>query len=428
VDDRLHMAIEVRAWLNDLRASDPARAGLTARALLALIDHGTGLGPPLLVEAAARVHDPAGSLDDAYERQLGLLTHVRRGIADVATSRKRLELHIQLLELQATKLADQGEKARGLGRQDLVRDVKARMSMVASQLAAIRGQYAGLRTEEEKLTAADQRLEAKVGAFRTRKETVKAGLSAARAGQAVTEALETVGVVDEADSATAEGAVPAAAAAADLLQSGRTVEREIAAAGGQPRTGREAGLGEQPALLELRPGVPGDYGIRVLLTFDPAGIPVVLAAGDGPDAAWLGLAFARAEERLRSLASGTPGSPGSPGTPGPVAERLVTPFTSYDRRSFLGEFCPADGAAAEAGAAALAAGNRAHRLAQVRRRSGLTVAQVAERMNVAPERVTQIERAEPGATEVGDLAAYVRALGGRLDVVADFGAEIVNLH
>jgi transcriptional regulator with XRE-family HTH domain len=81
-----------------------------------------------------------------------------------------------------------------------------------------------------------------------------------------------------------------------------------------------------------------------------------------------------------------------------------------------------------AGAAALVAANRARTLAEQRIRLGLTQAQVAVRMGVRQERVSAIERAEPGATEIRTLAGYVEALGGRLDIVADFGAERILLR
>ena len=58
----------------------------------------------------------------------------------------------------------------------------------------------------------------------------------------------------------------------------------------------------------------------------------------------------------------------------------------------------------------------------------LTQTQVARRMNVRQERVSAIERAEPGATEVRTLAAYVAALGGRLEIVAHIGDEHITLR
>jgi phage shock protein A len=89
-----------------------------------------------------KAEDPRETLDYSYEKQLELLTKVRRGVADVATSRKRLE--IQMQQLQA---------------------------------------------EEEKLQLASQRLQAKVDAFRTRKETIKATYTAAEAQTKIGEAM-----------------------------------------------------------------------------------------------------------------------------------------------------------------------------------------------------------------------------------------------
>lgn len=97
----------------------------------------------------------------------------------------------------------------------------------------------------------------------------------------------------------------------------------------------------------------------------------------------------------------------------------------YDRDGFLSEFFPdaGDRAEVEAGAETLVNVSRAHRLAEMRKRLGLTQAEVAERMNVRQERVSAIERAKVGTSELRTLAAYIRALGGRLEIVADFGGE-----
>jgi DNA-binding XRE family transcriptional regulator len=97
----------------------------------------------------------------------------------------------------------------------------------------------------------------------------------------------------------------------------------------------------------------------------------------------------------------------------------------YDRDGFLAEFFPdaEDRDEVEAGAQALINVSRAHRLAEMRKRLGLTQAEVAERMNVRQERVSAIERAKVDASELRTLAAYITALGGRMEIVADFGGE-----
>lgn len=111
-------------------------------------------------------------------------------------------------------------------------------------------------------------------------------------------------------------------------------------------------------------------------------------------------------------------------TDGPAAEA----FTSYDAETFLDEFFPGAETEVEIAAGALVARSRAHTLAEARQRLRLTQAQVARRMNVRQERVSAIERAEPGATEVRTLAAYVAALGGRLEIVAHIGDGRITLR
>jgi DNA-binding XRE family transcriptional regulator len=98
---------------------------------------------------------------------------------------------------------------------------------------------------------------------------------------------------------------------------------------------------------------------------------------------------------------------------------------SYDRDSFLDEFFPEadERSQVEAGAQQLVNQSRAHRLAEMRRRLGLTQAEVAERMHVRQERVSAIERAKVDVSELRTLAAYIHALGGRMEVIADFGGE-----
>ena len=73
-------------------------------------------------KALDRAEDPRETLDYSYQKQLELLQKVRRGVADVATSRKRLELQLNQLQGQSTKLEDQGRKALALGREDLARE------------------------------------------------------------------------------------------------------------------------------------------------------------------------------------------------------------------------------------------------------------------------------------------------------------------
>jgi phage shock protein A len=140
-------------------------------------------------KALDRMEDPRETLDYSYQTQLELLQKVRRGVADVATSRKRLELQMNQMQQQSAKLDRQARDALAAGREDLARDALGRKAGFQSQLTDLNGQYTSLQAEEEKLTGASQRLQAKVDAFRTRKETIKATYTAAEAQTRINEAF-----------------------------------------------------------------------------------------------------------------------------------------------------------------------------------------------------------------------------------------------
>ena len=98
--------------------------------------------------ALDRAEDPRQTLDYSYERQLEMLQKVRRGVADVATSRKRLELQMQQLQTQSDKLEGQGRQALAAGREDLAREALTRRSGVTQQQADLATQHAALQAEE----------------------------------------------------------------------------------------------------------------------------------------------------------------------------------------------------------------------------------------------------------------------------------------
>ena len=140
-------------------------------------------------KALDKAEDPRETLDYSYEKQLELLQKVRRGVADVATSRKRLELQITQLQQQNEKLERQAKAALAGGREDLAREALTRRSGLQTQISDLQVQLAQLQDQEEKLIAASQRLQAKVEAFRTKKETIKATYSAAEAQTKINEAF-----------------------------------------------------------------------------------------------------------------------------------------------------------------------------------------------------------------------------------------------
>jgi phage shock protein A len=420
---RLRIHTQVRDWLTDLRGTEPEVARVIGEALLAMLEAGESLGPPLVLPLESVLgspDDPGEALDYSYERRLEMLQRVRRGVADVATSRKRVELQVSQLEQSAAKLVRQGQDALDAGRQDLAGDAQTRAAAVQEQLSELRHQLAALRGEEERLTAASQRLQAKVDAFRTRKETIKASYAADEASRSVREALAEIGedagdleVTDaEAEISSAAGNAPAAVS--ELRE--ETPDRTPTAEGDSGRA--DEGGAIPPGLMELRPGAPGRLRAGLLFAVEPEDTAVVLAWVEDP-----GRSLDEYQEVIRLAASRLAMAQSGAA---PVAPPGV--FIAYDAESFLDEFFPGEETEVEIGAATLAARHRAHTLAQARQRMRLTQAQVAARMNVRQERVSAMERAAPGATEVRTLAAYVRALGGRLEIIADIDGERVVLR
>lgn len=140
-------------------------------------------------KALDKAENPNETLDYSYQKQLELLQKVRRGVADVATSRKRLELQIGQLEQQQDKLQGQAQKAMEMGREDLAREALTRKSGLNQQITDLQAQHQNLQAEEQKLVNASQRLQSKVESFRTRKETIKANYNAAEAQSKIGEAF-----------------------------------------------------------------------------------------------------------------------------------------------------------------------------------------------------------------------------------------------
>ena len=140
-------------------------------------------------KALDRVEDPRETLDLSYEKQQESLVKVRRALADVATSRKRIELQAAELQKQADKLQGQAKAALEQGNEDLAREALTRRAALGEQLKDLEGQHAQIAEQEAKLTETSQQLQTKVEAFRTQKETIKATYTAAEAQTNVSEAI-----------------------------------------------------------------------------------------------------------------------------------------------------------------------------------------------------------------------------------------------
>jgi phage shock protein A len=140
-----------------------------------------------------RAEDPGETLDYSYEQQLQLLQNVKRGIADVVTARKRIQLQQQQLEASVVKLETQARDALAQNREDLARMALERKALVQQQLQGLDTQVEGLQAQQDKLVTSEKQLSAKVEAFRTQKEVIKAQYSAAEAQVRIGEAATGIG-------------------------------------------------------------------------------------------------------------------------------------------------------------------------------------------------------------------------------------------
>jgi phage shock protein A len=225
-----------------------------------------------------RAEDPAETLDYSYTKQLELLQNVKKGIADVVTSKKRLQLQEAQMQQQVVKLDTQARQALAANREDLARLALERKQGVQTELQGLDSQIAELEDQQQKLTDSEAAMRAKLEAFRTKKEVIKAQYSAAEAQVRISEAATGVGeqmadvglamqrALDKTENmkarASAVGELEAAGTFEDLTQLGPgkdDIDRQLESIGAGGAVDDElskmkAELGVAPAPAELGAG------------------------------------------------------------------------------------------------------------------------------------------------------------------------------
>jgi phage shock protein A len=144
-------------------------------------------------KALDRAENPNETLDYSYEQQLQQLQNVKRGIADVTTAKKRLELQYTTMQQQVDKLDGQAKQALSANREDLAREALTRKAAVQAQLQDIMTQGQQLEAQQQKLVEGERALQTKIESFRTQKEVIKAQYSAAEAQVRIGEAATGIG-------------------------------------------------------------------------------------------------------------------------------------------------------------------------------------------------------------------------------------------
>ncbi len=146
-----------------------------------------------LSKLIGRAEDPRETLDYSYEKQLEMLQDVKRGVADVVTAKKRLQLQAQKLEQGVVKLDSQAREAIGAGREDLARTALERKVGVQQQLQDLDRQIQELEAQQQKLVENERTLSTRIESFRSEKEVIKAQYSAAEAQVKIGEAATGIG-------------------------------------------------------------------------------------------------------------------------------------------------------------------------------------------------------------------------------------------
>jgi phage shock protein A len=140
-----------------------------------------------------KAEDPSETLEYSYQQQMQLLQNVKKGIADVVTSKKRLQLQQQKLEQQVVKLDTQARQALAANREDLARTALERKQFAQTELQTLDSQVSELETQQQQLVDREQKLRSKIDQFRSKKEVIKAQYSAAEAQVRISEAATGVG-------------------------------------------------------------------------------------------------------------------------------------------------------------------------------------------------------------------------------------------
>ena len=139
--------------------------------------------------ALDKAEDPGQVMDYSYSKQLEQLQQLRRSIADVVTNEKRLEMQQSQLIEKTNKLDQQAIQALQANREDLARMALQRKETLIVQIQSYEQQLAQLKEQEEKLLAMERTISARVEAFRTQKEMVKAQYNAAQAQVKINETI-----------------------------------------------------------------------------------------------------------------------------------------------------------------------------------------------------------------------------------------------
>src|SRR3954452_8264840 len=109
-----------------------------------------------------RAEDPAETLAYGYQKQVQLLQNAKKGIADVVTSKKRLQMQQDKLKQSVVKLDTQARTALAQGREVLARMALERKNVAQSELQSLDSQIQELENQQTQLIENEKKLLTKV--------------------------------------------------------------------------------------------------------------------------------------------------------------------------------------------------------------------------------------------------------------------------
>jgi phage shock protein A len=131
--------------------------------------------------AMDRLEDPRETLEVAYRKQLAAVQEARRGVADVLTSEKRLEMEAESLRVTSERHTIAAKRALAEGDEATARRALEREAFVNVQSERLVGEVAQIRAQRKMLESLAERMQERAESFRTEKLALGARYTAARA-------------------------------------------------------------------------------------------------------------------------------------------------------------------------------------------------------------------------------------------------------
>lgn len=173
-------------WDDDRAATSRQTSPPSSGSVLGRITRLFQPAPPQ--QQAAPEPSPEADLDAAYRKQLRLLDDVRQSVAEVTEAQRRMQERASQNERRQADFEAQARQHLAEGREDLARVALERKRLGVAQAGEFERELASLAHEQTQLLRAEARLEAKVDAFRTRREVLRSQRASAEAQARISEA------------------------------------------------------------------------------------------------------------------------------------------------------------------------------------------------------------------------------------------------